>query len=90
MAALLGIVAVLAGIGSLVCWIMILVKMFKNGETVLGIVSIFCAIVGYIMGWVKSSEWNTKQIMLIWTACIVVGIIANVVAGGMAAANLPQ
>jgi hypothetical protein len=69
----------------IVCFILIVVKMFQTGNTGLGIASIvlvFCCGIGgllaFIMGWVKNREWNARQIMLIWTAAIIVHFIGGV------------
>lgn len=84
MAQVMSLLAIVAGIGSLVCWIIVLVKMFQNSQILLGIVSILCGLVAFIMGWVNAKQWNIQNVMLIWTACIVVGIIANLMGGGFA------
>lgn len=79
---LLSAVAGLVSIASLVCFIMVLIKMFQNGQTVLGIVCIiFCLIgilVAFIMGWVNVAKWNIKNVMLVWTGCIVVNIVLSI------------
>jgi hypothetical protein len=73
-------------IGSLVCLILVLVKMFQQGKTGLGIACIllvlFCGIgvlVTFVYGWMNATEWGIKNVMLAWTACIVVGILCNVI-----------
>ena len=74
------LLAIVSGIGSLVCFVMVLIHFFNTGQTGLGIaciVLIFCGIGGliaYVKGWMD----NLGNIMLIWTACIVVSIIGNV------------
>src|SRR5207244_2318083 len=51
-----------AGIASLVCFVMVLIQMFQHGQTGLGIaciVLIFCGVGGliaFIYGWMKSTE----------------------------------
>jgi len=79
---LLAAVAGLVSIASLVCFILVLIKMFQNGQTVLGIVCIiFCLIgilVAFIMGWVNVAKWNIKNVMLVWTGCIVVNIVLSI------------
>ncbi|HLN31286.1 MAG TPA: hypothetical protein VK395_26330 [Gemmataceae bacterium] len=79
---LLSAVAGLVSIASLVCFILVLIKMFQNGQTVLGIVCIiFCLIgilVAFIMGWVNVAKWNIKNVMLVWTGCIVVNIVLSI------------
>lgn len=74
------------GIGSLVCWIMVLIKMFQNEKPLIGILGIFCGLWTFIWGWMKSSTLGLKKIMMIWSACIVLSIIGNILYGvGMAA-----
>ena len=65
---------ILTGIVSLVCWIMVLIKMFKSGNVGLGILSIFCQIVAFIWGWVKAGETGLKPVMLAWTVAWVLSI----------------
>jgi hypothetical protein len=78
--------AAIAGITSLICLIMVLIKMFQRAGAGLGIVGIItCGIAAYIWGWMKAKELNLTKIMLIWTAAIVVSVIANVAAGGLMA-----
>jgi len=78
MAAILGLLAVVAGIGSIVCWIIVLIKLFQNGQILLGVVSIFCGIVAFVMGWMNADKWNIKKVMLIWTVCILVSVVVQV------------
>lgn len=78
---------VAVGIVSLVCWIMTLIKIFQNGETVLGIIGIVCGIVAFIMGWVKVKEYNNQKVMVIWTIAIVISVILNIVVNAMVAAS---
>ncbi|MBL8848998.1 MAG: hypothetical protein JNG89_04915 [Planctomycetaceae bacterium] len=85
MAAILGLLAVVAGIGSLVCWVMVLIKLFTNGQVAAGVISIFCGIVAFVMGWMNADKWNIKNVMIIWTICILVGIVAQVGIGLSAA-----
>ena len=74
-----------AGVGSLVCFILVLVKMFQNGQTGLGIVCIvltFCCGIGpliaFIYGWVKAGEWRITNLMTIWTVFFVLSILSGV------------
>jgi hypothetical protein len=71
------------GVIQLVCFILVIVKMFQNGKTGLAIVCIvtscFCigGLITFIYGWMKSKEWNLMPIMLTWTGAFVLGIIMN-------------
>jgi len=91
MAAMAMVLQIAAGIASLVCF-MVLMAMFQHGQTGLGIaciVLIFCGVGGliaFIYGWVKSSEWNIKNLMLLWTGAIVIAILGT----GLSFALNPQ
>lgn len=80
---LLGL-SVVIGIGSLICFIMVLVAMFQNGANGLGIacaVLILCGIgplIALIAGWINAKAWRIEKLMLIWTVLIVAGIILNI------------
>jgi hypothetical protein len=80
----LGIVSVILNIVSLVCFILVLVKMFQHGQTGLGIATAVTALCGigfliaFVYGWVKSAEWNLKTVMLAWTAVVVISIALSV------------
>ena len=74
-------------IASVVCFILVVVKMFQHGQTGLGIATIvlvFCFgigfLVAFIYGWVRAREWNLTNIMLIWTGAIIVNIIGGIMA----------
>jgi hypothetical protein len=66
------------GIGSIVCWIMVLIKMFQNEKPLLGILGILCGLWTFIWGWMKSATLGTKKTMMIWSACIGLSIVGNV------------
>ena len=66
----------IAGIATLVCFILVLVNMFKHDKVGLGIaciVLVFCCgiggIVAFIYGWVKHREWGITNVMIVWTVC---------------------
>jgi len=65
---------------------MVLIKMFQNEKPLIGILGIFCGLWTFIWGWMKSSTLGLKKIMMIWSACIVLSIVGNILYGvGMAA-----
>jgi hypothetical protein len=67
---------------SLVCWIMVLIKIFKQNVG-LGILGIICGLFTFIYGWVKVKEFECKNVMVAWTIAIVVAIIAQVLGGAV-------
>lgn len=80
-----------AGLVSLVCWIMVLIKMFPAEGALKGVLAIICGLYAFIWGWMNATRFNLKTIMLIWTVAILVSVIANVAFGGMAAMQgLPE
>lgn len=78
------ILAIVGGLGSMACWIMILIKMFQNDKPLIGILGILCPLWAFIWGWMNSTKHNLKKIMLIWTGAIVIGAIGNVLVGAAA------
>jgi hypothetical protein len=70
--------AILISLGSLVCWILVLVKIFQAGNIGIGIVGILCPLVAFIYGWMKADEYKIKNIMIIWSILIVASIAVNV------------
>ena len=86
------LLAIVSGIGSLVCFVMVLIHFFNTEQTGLGIaciVLVFCGIGGliaYVKGWMD----NLGNIMLIWTGCIVGSIIGNILIMTNAPAILQQ
>ncbi|MBV9124858.1 MAG: hypothetical protein JO112_16000 [Planctomycetes bacterium] len=87
---------ILGGIGGLiglVCYIIILVKMFQSGQMVLGIACIVllpCCFIGYflafIMGWVNRGRYAATNIMIAWT----VGLALQVIGGALNPAPYTQ
>jgi hypothetical protein len=82
---LLLILLILTGVASLVCFILVLVKMFQTNQTTLGVVCIILTLctgvgplIGFIYGWIKVTEWNIKNVMLVWTGIFVLNIIIGI------------
>ena len=83
-------VGVILSLVALVCGVLVCVKMFQNNQTGLGIISLilmFCSGIGYfitlIYGWMKSSEWNIKGLMMVYTASFVIGSVLAIAGYGM-------
>ena len=80
----LGIVNNLLGLVALVCFILIVIKMFQHGQVGIGIVTIitaFCGIgfiIALVYGWMKAKDWNLQTVMLVYT----VAFIVNIALGG--------
>ena len=83
------LLASLVGIGSLICWVMVLIRLVKAKGILHGILGI-CAIYPFIWGWINANALGIKNIMLAWTACFVIGIPLNIMAGAGAAAEMQK
>ena len=80
---MLGILAMVAGLVSFVCFIIVLIKQFQNAGVVHGIIGIVtCGIWTFIWGWMNAGKLTIKNLMMIWTLLFVVCIILNVLSGG--------
>ncbi len=78
----------LASLGSLVCFIMVLIQLFKAkgaGHGILGILS--CGIYPFIWGWMNAKKLALNQIMLIWSVCMGLSMVTGMFAS---AAMAPQ
>lgn len=98
MAALGSILSVVGGIGSLICLIMVLIKMFPAEGPLKGILAIICTLYAFIWGWMNASRFNMQNVMYAWTGCIVLAVIGGALSGmgaqsaleGFNSSNLPQ
>jgi hypothetical protein len=96
---LLQLIGGICGIASLVCYILVIVQMFQRGKTGLAIACLLllllCGVGGliaFIYGWMNANQWGIKNIMLIWTACIIVSFLCNgafYAAGGVTMPGMP-
>ncbi len=91
---LLQLVLLCLTIGNLVCFILVLIKMFQSGETAMGIVcivTIFCGLGGliaFILGWINVAKWRIQQVMMIWTGCVIGNILLYILLIAFGAASL--
>ena len=74
---LVGILAMLVGIGSLICFIIVLIKLFQNEGALKGILGLICGLYTFIWGWMNADKLGIKNIMLIWTVLILVSLVLN-------------
>ena len=86
MAAIGGILAIVGGIALLVFWIMTLVKQFKSGDTVWGILSIFFGILAPIWCFMKGH----KGLGMKFVIALVVYIIGAAIAASSGMSQIPE
>ncbi len=79
----------LLALAAFVIQILVVVKMFQNAGALHGILGIICGLYAYIWGWMNSSKYGIRNLMLIWTVLIILIIILNVVFGASMAASYP-
>lgn len=79
---MLSILALVASLGSLICFIIVLVKLFQNAGVLQGILGLICGLWTFIWGWMNAGKLGIKNIMLIWTVLLLLSIILNVAGGG--------
>jgi len=71
------IISWLAAIVCLICWILVLIKMFPAEGALKGILAIICGLYAFVWGWINASKFNLRNIMLIWTIAIIVSVVMN-------------
>lgn len=76
------IVALLLWLGCIICFIMVLIKLFQDKGALHGILGLICSLYTFIWGWMNASRLNIKNIMIIWTLLLLLSIVVNVATGG--------
>jgi hypothetical protein len=66
-----------AAIVSVICWIMVLIKMFPAEGPVKGILAIICGLYAFVWGWINAAKYNLRNIMIIWTIALIVAVILS-------------
>jgi hypothetical protein len=78
---MLTLLAMLVGLGCIICWIIVLIKIFTKDGALKGILGIICPLFAFILGWMNADSYGVKNIMLLWTALVVISLILNFVFG---------
>ena len=81
MASIFGILALLAGLASLVFFIIVLIQLFKTKGVLHGILGIICGLYTFIWGWINADAQGLKKTMVNWTIAIVAQVVLQVLAG---------
>ncbi|MBC8506223.1 MAG: hypothetical protein H8D34_15280 [Chloroflexi bacterium] len=67
--------AAVGGIGALICFVLVLIKLFNEKGALHGILGILCGLYPFIWGWMNVGRLNIRNIMLLWTACAILAAI---------------
>lgn len=76
------ILGMLLSLGCIICWIIVLIKLFQTEGALKGILGLICGLYTFIWGWMNATRLSIKNIMMIWTLLIILSIIINVMTGG--------
>jgi hypothetical protein len=76
------ILGMLLSLGCVICWIIVLIKLFQNEGALKGILGLICGLYTFIWGWMNATRLSIKNIMMIWTLLIILSIIINAMTGG--------
>lgn len=79
---MIGILSLLVALGSLICFIIVLIKLFQNEGALKGILGLICGLYTFIWGWINADKYGIKNIMLIWTLLILISLVLNFAFGG--------
>lgn len=79
---MLGILGLVLWLGCVICFIIVLIKLFQENGIVHGILGLICSLYTFIWGWMNATRLGIKNIMIIWTLLLIVGIIVNAMSGG--------
>jgi hypothetical protein len=78
---MLGMLFMLVALAQLVVFVMVLIRLFQTEGALKGILGIICGLYTFIWGWINATKLGIKNLMLIWTALLVLMIVLQVVTG---------
>jgi hypothetical protein len=79
----------LLSLGCLICFIIVLIKLFQNEGVLHGILGFICGLYTFIWGWMNATKLNIKNIMLIWTVLLILAAVINGMSGGFSYGTMP-
>lgn len=74
----------LIGLANLVCFIIVLIKLFGDEGAGKGILGLICGIYTFYWGWQNADRHNLRTVMTIWTIGVVLSLMANFAARAFA------
>jgi len=78
---MLGILGLVIWVGCLICFIMVLIKLFQDKGALHGILGLICGLYTFIWGWMNADRLGIRNIMMIWSLLILVNIILGFFGG---------
>jgi hypothetical protein len=77
----MGILVALLGLANLILAIIVLIKLFQTEGALKGILGLICGIYTFIWGWMNANKLGIRNIMLAWTAVIILYFIVSLAFG---------
>ena len=77
-------------LGWLACWVIVLIKMFKTEKPLIGILGILCGLWAFIWGWMNATKLGLKNVMLAFTASLVLCIVGGAMSGAAIAKTVQE
>ena len=78
---MLGALGAILSVASLVCQIIVVIKMFQTAGVVSGIIGILCGLWAFIWGWMNADKAG-RNVMVLWTIAIILATVFNIDGGG--------
>lgn len=75
------ILSIVAGLGSLICFVIVLIPLFREKGVLHGILGIICGFYPFIWGWMNVTRLSLRNVMLAWSACMALGVVCNTITG---------
>ncbi len=72
--------SILFSIVSLICLIYVVIKMFSEKGALHGILGLICGLYALIWGWQNADRLDMRNVMMAWTAAIILGIVVGAIA----------
>jgi hypothetical protein len=76
------ILGMLCWLGCVICFIIVLIKLFQENGVLHGILGLICSLYTFIWGWINAGRLNIRNIMMIWTVLILIGMVTGFLGGG--------
>lgn len=87
MAIVMNLISIAISIGALICFIMVLIKLFQEKGILHGILGLICGLYTFIWGWLNADRLGIKTIMLIWTGLILLSLVFGGVSTAITASS---
>jgi hypothetical protein len=73
----MSILIMLLGLVNLVLAIIVLIKLFQTEGALKGILGLICGLYTFIWGWMNAGKLGIRNIMLAWTAILILYLILS-------------